>query len=103
MFDEEAFFARIILEIDRQYATATAFADTVGIPMTTLYTVLHKSRLRASFDTIVRICDVLGIDIDSFRTAPVSEQERLSLQERYLASPDMRPAVRKLLEIDHKE
>jgi len=100
MLNEEAFFARINAEIIRQYKTQKAFAEAIGVPKTTLHTVLHKSRLRASFDVVVRICDALDIDIDPFREGPVSKTEQQALCERYLASPDMRQAVRKLLEIE---
>ncbi len=100
---EKIFFERINTEIIRQYKTMKAFAEATGIPQTTLHTILHKSRLNASFDTVIRICDALDIDIDPFREDPVSETEQRALCERYQAFPDMRPAVRKLLEIEPRD
>lgn len=103
MLYEEAFFNRINTEIVHRYKTMKAFAEAIDIPQTTLHTILHKSRLNASFDTVIRICDALDIAIDPFRVDAVPESEQRALFDRYLASPDMRPAVRKLLEIDPQD
>jgi len=73
MINEETFFTRVNEEIGRQYKTLKAFAKSAGISQTTLHTILHKSRLNASFDTIVHICDTLGIEIDPFRTGSVQK------------------------------
>lgn len=103
MLHEKEFFNRINAEIVCRYKTMKTFADAVGIPNTTLYTILHQTRRNASFDTIVRICDALEISIDTYRSETVAELEQRELYDHYLALPDMRPAVRKLLEIEPKD
>ena len=48
-------------EISRQYKSVRQFALTVGIPLSTINSALHNGVGGSSFDTVMRICKILGI------------------------------------------
>ena len=48
-------------EISRQYKSVRQFAFAVGIPLSTINSALHNGIGGSSFDTVMRICKILGI------------------------------------------
>ncbi len=48
-------------EISRQYKSVRQFAFAVDIPLSTINSALHNGIGGSSFDTVVQICNVLGI------------------------------------------
>ena len=48
-------------EIDRQYKSVRQFAFAVDIPLSTINSALHSGVGGSSFDTVLKICKVLGI------------------------------------------
>ena len=48
-------------EISRQYRSVRQFAFAVDIPLYTINSALHNGVGGSSFDTVMRICKILGI------------------------------------------
>ena len=48
-------------EIKRQYRSVRQFAFAVGVPLSTVNSALHNGVGGSSFDTVLRLCDALGI------------------------------------------
>ena len=48
-------------EISRQYRSVRQFAFAVDIPLSTINSALHNGIGGSSFDTVMRICKILGI------------------------------------------
>ena len=48
-------------EISRQYRSVRQFAFSVDIPLSTINSALHNGVGGSSFDTVMRICKILGI------------------------------------------
>ena len=48
-------------EISRQYRSVRQFAFAVDIPLSTINIALHNGVGGSSFDTVMRICKILGI------------------------------------------
>ena len=48
-------------EIDKQYKSVRQFAFAVGVPLSTVNSALHNGVGGSSFDTVLRLCRVLGI------------------------------------------
>lgn len=48
-------------EINKQYKSVRQFAFAVGVPLSTVNSALHNGVGGSSFDTVLRICRVLGI------------------------------------------
>ena len=48
-------------EISRQYKSVRQFAFAVNIPLSTINSALHNGIGGSSFDTVVQICQTLGI------------------------------------------
>ena len=48
-------------EISRQYKSVRQFAFAVGVPLSTVNSALHNGVGGSSFDTVLRLCKVLGI------------------------------------------
>ena len=49
-------------EISRQYRSVRQFAFAVDIPLSTINSALHNGVGGSSFDTVMRICKILGIN-----------------------------------------
>ena len=53
--------AIVCREIERQYKSVRQFAFAVGVPLSTVNSALHNGVGGSSFDTVVKMCKVLGI------------------------------------------
>ena len=53
----------IASEIKKQYKSVRRFAMHIGIPQTTLFSVLKNGISGTAFDTVVKICQTLGINV----------------------------------------
>ncbi|WP_289027343.1 helix-turn-helix transcriptional regulator [uncultured Flavonifractor sp.] len=100
MSDEERLFAVMQKEIERQYSSQKEFASLIGISPTTLSTILHNSKSKAAFATVLSMCQALGISVD----VPVDSLDEMTnakiLYGAYKAHPEMQAAVCRLLGID---
>ena len=50
--------------IDENYPSQKAFADSVGIPYTTLRSMLERGIENASVTNVIKVCRGLGITVD---------------------------------------
>mgnify|MGYP003264799163 CR=1 FL=1 len=50
-------------EILKNYRSVMAFAKDIGIPYTTIKGVLSRGVDGASVQTVIKVCDALGVDI----------------------------------------
>ena len=57
----DSFTTLIKNEIKAQYKTVSKFSETTGIPYSTLSNALAKGIGGTSYDTVVKICQTLGI------------------------------------------
>ena len=72
-------------EISRQYRSVRQFAFSVDIPLSTINSALHNGVGGSSFDTVMRICKILGIKAMSDDAALylTDDTERLLTQYAY--------------------
>lgn len=83
-----------------------SFAQYIGMPYSTLLTILNGSLGGAAIDNVIKICQGLGISINELQEHDVSADvdHALSAHEKaliiaYRKKPDMQPAVDRLLGI----
>lgn len=83
-----------------------SFAQYIGMPYSTLLTILNGSLGGAAIDNVIKICQGLGISINELQEHDVSADvdHTLSAHEKaliiaYRQKPDMQPAVDRLLGI----
>ena len=100
----EDFIRRSIAE---KGLTIKSFAKSAGIPYTTLLSILDSSLGGAGMDTVIKICDALGVSVDVFQSdaggkdaaALLTARERRVI-EAYRERGDMRRAVDRLLGVE---
>lgn len=102
----EEYLRKLILE---QGYTLKDFAKKIGIPYTTLLSMLNGSIGGSAVDNVIRICKGLGITISELQEVlqKQSDEEAYVLTERekelifaYRRHPEMQEAVRRLLLLD---
>ncbi len=90
-------------EISRQYRSVRQFAFAVGVPLSTINSALHNGVGGSSFDTVMQMCQVLGIKALSDDAAfyLTDDTERLLL--RYAVLDDYgRHTVDSVMEVEYK-
>lgn len=100
MDDEDKLFATIQKEIERQYSTQKEFASLLGISPTTLNTILHNSKSKAAFATVIAMCQTLGIQINLPVESIDDATNARILYEAYKEHPEVQTAICKLLGLD---
>lgn len=88
--------------------TVKSFAESIGLPYTTLLGMLNRGLSGASVQNVIKVCKGLSITIEDLERieregdAPLpfylSEQEKL-LITKYREKPEMQPAIDLLLDI----
>lgn len=83
--------------IEETGMTMKGFAENVGIPYTTLYSILERGVGKASIDNVIKICKALGITTeeldrmafegDNYR--PVINKEELLQLESLMSDPQV--------------
>ena len=63
-------------EIKKQYRSTRAFSVASGIPYSTLANALSKGVGVTAFDTVMRMCDVLGVNYNSSVNGSYSDRMR---------------------------
>ena len=88
--------------------TNKSFSSHIGMPYTTLLSILNGSIGGTAVDNAIKICDGLGITINDLQSAS-SAQKRIVLSEHekqlisaYRSHPEMQPAVDTLLGIEQE-
>ena len=75
-------------EISRQYRSVRQFAFAVGVPLSTINSALHNGVGGSSFDTVVQMCQVLGIKALSDDAAFYLTDDTEQLLTQYAALDD---------------
>lgn len=70
-------------EIKRQFRSVRQFSMYIGVPQSTIVTALQKGIGGTSFETIMRICEVLDIKMVSGDKPIFMDGEKRELLERY--------------------
>lgn len=88
MVEEE--IKKLIIE---RYGSVAAFSDKVGLPNSTMDSILRRGLGKANVENVMRICKELQISIDGLRHGiikPVTfkniSQSELAFQTKYLIS-----------------
>jgi DNA-binding transcriptional regulator YhcF (GntR family) len=73
--------AKILVRLikEKGYPSNRAFAEEIGIPPTTLQSMLSRGIGKASVDNVIKICRALGITVDELQEmSKKSEEESLA-------------------------
>lgn len=62
-------------EILKQYKSVRAFTTEIGIPYTTLHSVFTRGIANAGIETMLKVFDALGLDIESVPTGTLRHKE----------------------------
>lgn len=90
-------------EISRQYRSVRQFAFAVGVPLSTINSALHNGVGGSSFDTVVQMCQVLGIKALSDDAAFYLTDDTEQLLTQYAALDDYgRHTVASVMEVEYK-
>lgn len=73
----------ISFEIKRQYRSVRSFAVHMDIPQTTLFSMLKNGVSGTSYETVVNICRELGIEVVNYDSPIATDNELLSIIEKY--------------------
>ncbi len=89
-----------------------SFAESIGMPYTTLLGMLTRGLGGASVHNVIKVCRGLSITVEDLQRAEdapdapvpfyISDQEKLLLT-RYRERPEMKPAIDTLLGIGREE
>ena len=100
--------------IESLFETKSNFADAIGMPVSTLNSILRRGINKTTIQNLKLICDGLHISVEQlancpreFKTPPVFLQyphvaqtsTEKQLLEAYRMNPQMWPAIHKLLDI----
>ena len=75
-------------EISRQYKSVRQFAFAVNIPLSTINSALHNGIGGSSFDTVVQICQTLGIKAISSDASFYLTEDTQQLLDQYTQLDD---------------
>ena len=90
-------------EISRQYRSVRQFAFAVGVPLSTINSALHNGVGGSSFDTVVQMCQGLGIKALSDDAAFFLTDDTEQLLTQYAALDDYgRHTVASVMEVEDK-
>lgn len=88
-------------EIKRQFRSVRQFSMYIGVPQSTIVTALQKGIGGTSFETIMKICDVLDIKLIAGDSPVFLDGENRALLERYSRlDAEGKKAVRAVAEIE---
>lgn len=89
-------------EIARQYKSVRQFAFAVGIPLSTINSALHNGIGGSSFDTVMQICQTLGIKPICQEDAPYLTDETQSLIKQYAQLDDYgRHTISSVMQVEY--
>lgn len=89
-------------EITRQYRSVRQFAFAVDIPLSTINSALHNGVGGSSFDTVMRICKILGIKAMSNDAALYLTDDTEKLLTQYAKLDDYgRHAISSVMQVEY--
>ena len=90
-------------EITRQFKSVRQFSFAVGIPLSTVNSALHNGVGGSSYDTVVKMCKILGIKTVSDDGEHYLTEETEELLERYAKLDDYgRHTVKSVLKVEYE-
>lgn len=79
--------AKILKElIVKNGMSIKAFSEEVGIPYTTLYSILERGIGKASVDNVIKICRALGITVDELQEMAKMSEEDAEIEIQTIAA-----------------
>lgn len=89
-------------EITRQYRSVRQFAFAVDIPLSTINSALHNGVGGSSFDTVMRICKILGIKAMSDDAALYLTDDTENLLTQYAKLDDYgRHTISSVMQVEY--
>lgn len=89
-------------EITRQYRSVRQFAFAVDIPLSTINSALHNGVGGSSFDTVMRICKILGIKVMSDDAALYLTDDTEKLLTQYAKLDDYgRHTISSVMQVEY--
>lgn len=79
----------IASEIKKQYKSVRRFAMHIGIPQTTLFSVLKNGVNGTAFDTVMKICQTLNINVVNYDTPFKIDDDVMDVIQKYNFLDDM--------------
>lgn len=73
----------IASEIKKQYKSVRKFAMHIGIPQTTLFSVLKNGINGTAFDTVMKICQTLNINVVNYDTPFKMDDDVMDVIQKY--------------------
>ena len=73
----------IASEIKRQYHSVRKFALHMNIPQTTLFSILKNGIGGTAYETVVKICSELNIELVNHASAVKMDENTLSVIQKY--------------------
>lgn len=61
--------------IKKQYGSLSAFAKVIGMPLTTLDSILKRGVLNSNFSNIIKITDALNLSTDALAKGRLENKE----------------------------
>ena len=90
-------------EIKRQYKSVRQFSFAVDIPLSTINSALHNGVGGSSFDTVMRICKILGIKAMSNDAALYLTDDTEKLLTQYAKLDDYgRHTVASVMQVEYE-
>jgi DNA-binding transcriptional regulator YhcF (GntR family) len=80
--------AKILVRLikEKGYPSNRAFAEEIGIPPTTLQSMLTRGIGKASVDNVIKICRALGITVDELQEMSKKNETEAELEIQTIAA-----------------
>lgn len=89
--------------INKQYKSVRQFAIAIDVPYTTIKSGLKAGIGGMSVDTVLKMCEALGIKAEDLRNMPEGQQESPQTEvEEYMDMLRYRPEMRMLFSVSKK-
>ena len=73
----------VLQEIKKQYKSVRRFAEEMGIPQTTIVSALKNGIGGTAYDTVVKICEKLNIELINYNSHIVMTDDVIDLINMY--------------------
>ncbi|NOK15273.1 helix-turn-helix transcriptional regulator [Corallococcus exercitus] len=73
--------AKVLAELIDSRGSRRAFAEEIGLPPTTLQSMLTRGVGRASIDNVIKVCRALGITVEDLENMAHGENETTAVKQ----------------------
>ena len=89
-------------EVTRQFKSVRQFAFAVGVPLSTINSALHNGVGGSSFDTVLKMCHVLGIEAMNEDASAYITKDTQDILKKYAALDDLgRHTVHSIIKVEY--